>query len=64
MKSKPQPKTAVRGHEYPERTDSDAMAQAARELVNGMTEEQAEEHFKAAMARIYGGRSAQQAPVA
>ena len=64
MKRKPQPKTAVRGHEYPERTESDAMARAAREMVNGMTEEQAEEHFKAAMALVYGGRPAQQAPVA
>lgn len=64
MKNKAHTKAAVPEREYPEHTDSDAMARAAREMVNGMTEEQVEEHFKAAMARVYGGRSSQQATVA
>ena len=64
MKNKPHTKVAVPGHEYPEHTDSDEMARAAREMVNEMTEEQVEEHFKAAMARVYGGRPSQQATVA
>lgn len=62
MKNKPHSK--VRGQEYPEHTDSDEMARAARERVNEMTEAQVEEHFKAAMARVYGGRSSPQATVA
>lgn len=64
MKTKPHSQSIVRGNEYPEQTDSDEMARAAREMVNEMTEEQVEEHFKAAMARVYGGRSSQQATVA
>jgi hypothetical protein len=47
---------------YPESTDSAEMARTAREAVNQMTDEEVEDQVKAAMARIYGGRSAQQAP--
>ena len=50
------------GAAYPETTDSTQMARVAREAVNQMTEEEVEGHFEAAMARIYAGRSAQQAP--
>ena len=63
MKKKPHSQGIVRGNKDPEHTDSDAMARAAREQVNAMTEEEVEEveeHFKAAMARVYGGRPAQQ----
>ena len=63
MKKKPHSQGIVRGNKHPEHTDSDAMARAAREQVNAMTEEEVEEHFKAAMARVYGGRPAQQATV-
>ena len=61
MKKKPQSQKIAQGTEHPKHTDSDAMARAAREQVNAMTEEEVEEHFKAAMARVYGGRPAQQA---
>lgn len=64
MKAKPHAKSKARGNEYPEHTDSDEMARAARKMANEMTDEQVDEHFKAAMARVYGGRSSQQAPVA
>lgn len=47
---------------YPESTDSNPMARTARKAVNQMTEEEVEDRSEAAMARIYGGRPAQQAP--
>ena len=47
---------------YPESTDSSEMARIARKAVNRMSEEEVEGGFEAAMARIYGGRPAQQAP--
>ena len=50
------------GVAYPETTDSTQMARVAREAVNQMTEEEVEARSEAAMARIYGGRPAQQAP--
>jgi hypothetical protein len=46
---------------YPENTDSNEMARSAREAVNKMSEEGFEDRVETAMARIYGGRSAQQA---
>jgi hypothetical protein len=64
MKNNPEIKVAACGQEYPEHTDGDEMARVAREMVNEMTEEQVEEHFKAAMARVYGGRPSEQATVA
>ena len=57
MKKKPHSQSIVRGNEHREHTDSDAMARAARERVNAMTEKEVEENFKAAVARVYGGRS-------
>ena len=50
------------GMKYPESTDSSEMARVARKAVNRMSEEEVEGGFEAAMARIYGGRPAQQAP--
>ena len=63
MKNKAHSKTVAQAKEYPERTDSDEMARAARKMLNAMTEDEVEEHFNAAMARVYGGRSAQQTTV-
>ena len=54
-------KKKTEGTAYPESTDSNKMARVAREAVNQMTEEEVEDRFEAAMARIYAGRSAQQA---
>ena len=50
------------GVKYPESTDSSEMARVARKAVNRLSEEEVEGGFEAAMARIYGGRPAQQAP--
>ena len=47
---------------YPASTDSSEMARVARKAVNRMSEEEVEGGFEAAMARIYGGRPAKQAP--
>ena len=55
-------KKKTTGPAYPESTDSNDMARVARDAVNQMTEEEVEGRFEAAMARIYAGRSAQQAP--
>jgi hypothetical protein len=48
--------------EYPETNDSSQMGRTAREAVNRMTNEEVDVRVEAAMARIYGGRSAQRAP--
>ena len=55
-------KTVKKDANYPEGTDSVEMARVAREALNKMSDEEVEHHFEAAVARIYGGRSAQQAP--
>ena len=64
MKSTPYPQDKERQGEYPERTDSDEMVSVARKAVSAMSEEEAEENFRAAMARVYGGRASHQTTVA
>jgi hypothetical protein len=63
MPAKPRSKSPGAASEYPERTDSLDMAKAARTQVNEMTEEEVEKEVAAAMARVYGGQPAPEAPL-